>query len=900
MQTPTLAVSWRLLAVLVVLMCLGPALFWRVVEEKPVQQLENQVIPIEETDSYYSISDRRCYALVYTNTIPFSHTLELPLVGIILTDTYRQPSIITVPLDLQSGQITSVTLESGRQVLVAEDRAGRRATLGVFYWPRASLTAPLTRTLVISLSNQEIAATYVAQAPIESVPAEFTELSAGQIEPGFFVKRIFYPNQPDENLSTCKRKETNVFTGGELSAIYSPDISLESGIMRVTIKADASGWHYNPQKTALQLLGVSPAADGSTSVTLFHNWGSVREITPTPEPGDWRKMIRWANVMSPISLTYDPRPAPVATTSTRDLAQSLIHRLCWSLDKLNESHFAFSLLTTSLAPLLMLGWIGWRCKRHLSSAWPRLAIPLGLGVLMWVGPLGAVSLEAVFHDGSMAYTSAALWIVVLVNGLLVSLLASLTTTRLATRMRTWFGQRKALGWLGSFLLTVGLAALLWALLANLNYIWRHPLALPVEGLLLALVTWSLVKALNVAIPRAAWILWAALMFLLAVPLPETVHLFDPIIGWPIEIGRGLFLLWGICVLPYLGLLSCVAALKSLGPHYSPPPLELSRWMFIFLVGFTGAFPQVLPGGGNVSVVPLPYLLSPIPFILAWLFFRAIARPPSMPDVQALNAFLTQRKEHVLKNAAFPKKKEVLSKMSVEKRTSATKTPAPVGQSRSPEQVRSSAPELSSKERRELLTIGPRQGDWKNGCLAARYGFVLGGTLALFYGVLLLPNVVNQLHTPFLPLMMLFGFVLPIFLRWVLAGFFLGYFFIRLPGRSGAIKGFSLACAIAASVFVYDVVFRVQSIADFQIFFTIDVALTVLGLTGMGAALDYHTIRQTGQTWKQLLGLYRVPYLAGYLSTLLAAISATVVNLVNGRITNLVANLVKAILRVSGG
>jgi len=858
MQTPAWTVSLRLLIALVAATWLGPVLFWTIAGAGAAGQPENQVILKEPADSYYSMRDHRCYALVYTDTVSVSHNLELPPVKLSLATDRQQHSI---SMDLPAGQTTPVTLQPGQQTLVAEDSAGRRASLGVLYLLDALPNPPLTRTLVVSMSDAGASVTYAVEVPIEDIPGDFDLLNAKKVRLGLFIKRAFYPDAPsDTDLAYCRRLATNptAFTGGELSTIRPPDVSVADGTMRATLKASVSGWRYDPPNTARRLLGVSPTTDGLTRVTFLYDEGNVRSPTPFPTSWDGHEMV-WVNPATLISLEYDSNPPPAATADARNLPRTLINRLRPVLDELSRYHFFFALLTTLAAPLLPLIWL-WRLRRReLADFWPRLVPPLRLGVLMWLGPLGAMILSLIVCGGSLSHASAALWVAVWGNGLAVILLSSpQTAPRPMARVTAWWGQRRLPGWtawLGSSLLVAGLVGLSLALLANLNLLWRHSLTLPLEGLLLALVSWSLVSVLTrsegsdegngnehwLTIPRVAWIAWAVLLVLLAVPLPDAVYLFDPLTGWPMEIGRSLFLVWGICTMPYLGLMGSLVVFKD---HSSkrPPPSGLSQLVFVFLVGFTGAFP-VVPGESEAVVL----LLSPVPFILSWLLFRVIARPAPTADAgsyKSLSYTITS----------------------------------------------------DDATRDVVLAFGPQERDWDNGALGARYGLVLGGVLASLYGILLLPGVADQLNTPFLPLMVLVVFVLPIFLRWVLAGFFLGYFFVRLPGRSGAIKGLSLACAVATSIFAYDLVLRVQSGADLQVFFATDVVLTVLGLMGVGAMFDYRTIRQAGYTWQQLLALYRMPCLVGYTSTLLAAVSSTVVGLINGRITALVTNLVNAILR----
>jgi len=277
---------------------------------------------------------------------------------------------------------------------------------------------------------------------------------------------------------------------------------------------------------------------------------------------------------------------------------------------------------------------------------------------------------------------------------------------------------------------------------------------------------------------------------------------------------------------------------------------LIRLIFSFLVGFTGVFPQVLP---SESASYIPYLFSPVPFVLAWISFRFISRPV-LPE---------QARVYIIE-----KRSELLSY--------ALKSPGEI--------------------RDLVLEVGPNMKNWQNGYIVAKYGLIFGGVLSVLYCIGLLPDIANRLSTPFLPMVAFSVFILPIFLRWVLASFFLGYFFPHLPGHSGAVKGFALACAIATSVFVYDFIFRARSLEDILVLFSLDVILTILGLMGIGVLLDYRLLRQAGYQWQQLLTLYRVPYLAGYISTLLTTLSSTIIGVVNGQVSNWAVNLVEIILR----
>lgn len=863
MQTPERTVRWPLLIVLMAVIWLVPAVYWHTVGKGTFPDFESRVMLGRPADSYYSMVDRRCYALVYTGTVPISHNLgESPAkLSLVASGQWH-----IINENLPDGQMIPVVLQPGKQVLVAEDSAGRRATLGVHYLPSASSTLPLTRTLVVSISDLGTSATYVAEAEVGNISQELDDLIAGEIEPGLFIKRVFYPGQqPGIDLSRCNRPPVTstmslsgpiTVTGGELSTIHPPALAVSGDMVRVTLEASVSGWRYD-RHTPVRLLSVSPARDGFTRVTLVYNQGKVWD--PDPFPTSWDDLeLAWVNPATPISVKYEPGPPLNVTVQGRNLAPALINRLRPALKAINGYHFVFSLLITLAAPLLPLVWLWLLCKRDLAGVLPGLVNSLRLGAFMWLGPLGAMFVSnALGH--SVSHASAALWAAVWGSGLVVSLLSSpVTFPSLTSRMAVWIDQRRVAVWLCSLLMVVGLAGLLWVLLASLKSAWRHPLALPLVGLLLALTSWSLVSPLTrrengLTIPPTVWIAWTVLLVLLAVPLPDTAYLFEPETGWPIETDRYPILLWGFFVLPYLGLLGGIAALKVVSADY-PPSLGLSRLMFIFLVGFTGVFPQVLPE--QVNAVS-PFWLSPVPFILAWLVFRALAQPASALEVGPY---------------VFKKRKELLGY----------------------------AITSGGVIRDVVLSFGAHQGTWENSRLCTRYGFALGTVLALTYGILLLPSVADQLNTPFLPLMMLVAFVMPIFLRWVLAGFFLGYFFTRLPGRSGAMKGFWLACAIAACVFAYDLLFRVRSSADLQSFLATDVVLTVLGLMGIGATLDYHTIRRAGYNWQQLLALYRVPYLAGYLSALLAAILSTTVSVINGQIATLGENLANAILRTYGG
>jgi hypothetical protein len=882
-----------LLTIIVIIAWLYPILFWLITGTNHVPR-KGQIVFSQPTDSYYSIADHHCYALVHLNTLTAAYSTESPLIeSTPLTLELQVPGQKSkiIASDVQPGKEEIQLLEQvGKQALVVRDDIGVRASQHIFYRADKPTTRWLTRSITIDLLGNVATITYSAEATLP-FPTDLEALLAGEIERELFIKRVFYPSVSTKTeLMSCvlvpvqsgdsiqfpaAATQISSFTGNELSTIDPPIISVENNVAQITLKATVSGWRYN--KYAVQrLIGILPSmANTHSTIVLIHN-GTISPQPPFPKSEVLASGYRltWKNPPSRVSLDFDFAPPAVVTADVYLIPKALLERLYSSLSKIDAIHYFVSILFTLTVPLFLLVGLRRLRKQTLESVWPQLRMPLYLSGLMWVGPLGGaviaflsgmffekipeifssiidptelVQATLIIRNLVLPYAHIALWVGLWISGIAVILLALLGI------LPRWYKKFYPL------VVIVNLTILPAVLLVKSGQFGNHVLPLALEGGLLATVSAILVHWFNtdakypLVIPRVTWVAGIALLIFFSIPLVDTIYLFDPIVGWSVEDAYRLFLLWGICIIPYLQLLFGLVALKKLDITNDIENLPLIRLIFSSLVGFTGVFPQVLPGE---SASYIPYLFSPVPFVLAWISFRFITHPV-LPE-QA-RAYIAEKRSELLLYAL-----------------------------KSPGEIRDL-----------VLEVGPNTKNWQNGCIVAKYGLIVGGVLAAFYCIGLLPDIANRLSTPFLPMVALSVFILPIFLRWVLASFFLGYFFPHLPGQNGAAKGFALACAIAASVFVYDFIFRARSWEDIQVLFALDVILTVLGLMGIGVLLDYRLIRQAGYQWPQLLTLYRLPYLAGYVSSLLTALSSTVIGIVNGQVSNWTANLVEIILRNGG-
>ena len=154
--------------------------------------------------------------------------------------------------------------------------------------------------------------------------------------------------------------------------------------------------------------------------------------------------------------------------------------------------------------------------------------------------------------------------------------------------------------------------------------------------------------------------------------------------------------------------------------------------------------------------------------------------------------------------------------------------------------------------------------------------------------------VDALDSPFPLFIALVVFLLPLLIKWVLLGFFLGYFFPYIQGGNGWQKGFYLALAVALCTVPHDLL-NGATLATLPAI-GLDVAQNILLLTALGLlAFDYKTLHRHGHEWRRLLIVHNLTFLTGYGASVMAALASTIVALFTGRLEPVLEDLLSLLV-----
>ncbi len=168
----------------------------------------------------------------------------------------------------------------------------------------------------------------------------------------------------------------------------------------------------------------------------------------------------------------------------------------------------------------------------------------------------------------------------------------------------------------------------------------------------------------------------------------------------------------------------------------------------------------------------------------------------------------------------------------------------------------------------VIGIGLRKTNWENGKWAAICGFLLTLPFSVLYLWELLQRTssVQQSYSLLGLAVSLTTFVA----YWTLCGFFFGYFFPYIRGKSGLRKGLILSSAIIACLLIV----WVLSLSSFYAFF-LRVGQTFLFFTVLGVWSDYLIFRKdigAEFNWKDFTQFEYIPSLAAFASVALASLS----------------------------
>jgi hypothetical protein len=187
----------------------------------------------------------------------------------------------------------------------------------------------------------------------------------------------------------------------------------------------------------------------------------------------------------------------------------------------------------------------------------------------------------------------------------------------------------------------------------------------------------------------------------------------------------------------------------------------------------------------------------------------------------------------------------------------------------------------------VLGFGPYPTAWQNGVHGARFALLFSLPWITLYLRDFLTDPMPGLIYP----LWSFGANLSlVLLRWITYGFFLGYFYPYLRGKSGLQKGLGLFLASIGPAIPLMALLRSSATAwQASLFWMLQVFIhcMLLGLV----AFDFTILRREGFEWPMLFELHGLPSLGISISSILVAIGAAVTTL----LTSQTAELLKVAL-----
>ena len=181
--------------------------------------------------------------------------------------------------------------------------------------------------------------------------------------------------------------------------------------------------------------------------------------------------------------------------------------------------------------------------------------------------------------------------------------------------------------------------------------------------------------------------------------------------------------------------------------------------------------------------------------------------------------------------------------------------------------------------------------WRNTQIVIKYGIVLATIPLLIALYEHLP--VAQVRYPY-PLANLIVFFIQSIASWLLYAFFFGYYYVHLRGNSGLVKGLCLFVGLVLPFAIYRLL-SAQSLEEMQPFFLwvtqVFLFCTLLGLLSE----DYRLLRQNGYQMRDLLAVHNLPVLSIYASSVVAAVTPTIIAIITGRLGDVVNFFLETVL-----
>lgn len=264
-----------------------------------------------------------------------------------------------------------------------------------------------------------------------------------------------------------------------------------------------------------------------------------------------------------------------------------------------------------------------------------------------------------------------------------------------------------------------------------------------------------------------------------------------------------------------------------------------------------------------------FFFIPIPLILGWWVFSRwvlVAKPDLRPRLpyDEMKDQIARLVRHGERMGLVRSRRKALEKKYSEGGLSLTDYNQGFAETEQLEkETQSLLPEGRETARRMVFEWGSGAGPWANARTAALYGLIL----SLPFEILALRGLeTTEVDFPLLQgaLELLF----PIS-TWVLSAFVFGYFYHRIRGRDG----FEKALAFSAALIVPTLPMRM--IAGEQVFsaghmweiFEVVAFMLVLALL----AFDLRLLYEVKNTWRELLGVYGVTWIAAYGGSIVVAV-----------------------------
>lgn len=842
---------------------------------------------------YYMDTEQRYFDLVYTPTWVITGTLKPVASPLSVTVRHEDKGTYGTADSSNDGKwfTTTARLEPYRNIAVVQPAWGRPFPYPAYFLPDRSAGLPLdpiTRTVHISLTEQEADIDYWVEIPSDTTNSDLKDFVQGQMPATLFIKRLFYPNN-------------NSFSGIELARVSAPVVARDSRRWQVKIQGIMSGWQFTSRNLGEALALTMPQASmtgNGAATTIRLTFKDVTDYAVEPPPDQWDEKtntLTWFGIIP----TLKKQEANLSSTSgsAASVWQTLRLGLVFSAGVLHTP----LLFALPLVPFVWILGALWQAQRRQPkksiSHDPSLAYLiriLYLGMLMW-GIIILLIQGATWARSNLGQTYLAIWTATLVFATIIPLLYIIGTDS----QEQQDNRREAGLWVITVFAVLALTLILFRVSGGVfGSSWLLAIA---AGIIVCVILGMACELLKPGTWRGIFsrrgVIAVGLIgiasAILCLPTTENIIAVSPEWGWSVSVWRDLYFTIGIFLLPYLPLLALLRVLRRYTKHLQMPeattverliagPFGLGHLLFAFyLVGMLR--------GSDISIPPSAGSLLPIAFILALFVYPVLIRrralsvhPPQKLGILIQQVFEIEAAERALGNL---NKKffdgEVASIEDYEKereklQTSLSKHPSP------------------SNPRALVFAFGSKPSHWANAAQACRYAVLPIVLLGCLYAPSILERAVNQLVTPFLILQTTAIFLIPFFFRWFLYAFFLGYFFTYLPGQNGWQKGLALALGIAVCTVPNDIVLGTGANISSML---LDVGQTVLFLMGLGVwAFDYQIMKANNFGWRDLLIVHNVPATAiTFATSLVGAFSGAVITGLTQGVPAIFNNLVNLVL-----